>query len=96
MAVTRFKLPFGKLPPQLNDAGVQQWSDYCAVTDVSSNKPAEVVIVDLVLTGLSKSKAVKVAGVSEATNKDMTDNGIDPNAKRGLPDFKKAVAMELD
>ena len=94
MAVTRLKLPFGKLPPHTDDKGVEQWSDYCAVTDVNSDKPAEVVIVDLILTGLSKANAVKVSGVSEATDKDMTDNGVDPDDDRGLPGFTVA-AMEL-
>ena len=91
MVVTRLKLPFGKLPAQFDDAGVEQWSDYCAVTDVSSDKPDEVVIVDLVLTGLTKTKAIKVVGVSVATDKDMTDRNIDPSAKRGLPKDLKAV-----
>ena len=59
MAVTRFKLPFGKMPPKFNDAGVEQWRDYCAVTDVNSDKPDEVVLIDLALTGLSKTNAVK-------------------------------------
>lgn len=93
MAVTRLMLPFGELPDQFTDAGVEQWSDYCAVTDVNSDKPDEVVIVDLVLTGLSKANATKVTGVSEATEKDMTDNGVDPNSKRGLPDYT-AITIE--
>ncbi len=93
MAVTRLILPFGELLDQFTDAGVEQWSDYCAVTDVNSDKPNDVVIVDLVLTGLTKTNAVKIAGVSEATNDDMSDANIDPDDKRGLPDFK--AAMEL-
>ena len=64
--ITRLKLPFGKMPTQFDEDGAQQWSDYCAVTDVNSDKPNEIVLVDLVLTGLSKANAVKVADVSEA------------------------------
>ena len=84
MDVTRFKLPFGKLPPQHDENGNQQWSDYCAVTDVNSDQPVQIVIVDLVLTGLSEANATKVADVSVATEKNQTDMKVDPNAKRGL------------
>ncbi len=54
MTVTRLKLPFGKMPPKFDDSGDEQWQDYCAVTDVSSDKPNEVVLIDLALTGLTK------------------------------------------
>ena len=84
MTVTRLKLPFGKMPPKFDDSGNEQWRDYCAVTDVSSDKPGEVVLIDLVLTGLSTNNATKVSGVSEATSKDFEDYGIDINSKRGL------------
>ncbi len=89
--ITRFKLPFGKLPAQFDDASVEQWSDYCAVTDVNSDKPDEVVLVDLELTGLSKSNATKVAGVSEATDQDMLDRDVDPDDNRGLPEHKLVI-----
>ncbi len=85
MAVTRLKLPFGKMPPKFDDSGVEQWRDYCAVTDASSNKPDEIVIIDLVLTGLTKTNAVKVTGVSVATEKDLGDFRIDPKLRTGLP-----------
>ncbi len=89
MTVTRLLLPFGKMPPKVNDAGVVQWQDYCAVTDVNSDKPDEIVLIDLSLTGLSKGNAVKVAGVSEAKESDMIELGVEPNSKRGLPALKK-------
>ncbi len=60
---------------------------------MSSNKPGEIVIIDLVLTGLTKTNAVKVTGVSEAKETDMIELGVEPNSKRGLPikkiDFDK-------
>lgn len=84
MTVTRFKLPFGKMLPKFDDNGNEQWQDYCAVTDVNSDKPNEIVLIDLVLTGLSKNNAVKVSGISEATSKDFADCGIDINSQRGL------------
>lgn len=87
MVVTRFKLSFGKLPSQFDDTGMEQWSDYCAVTDVSSDKPDEIAIVDLALTGLTKANAIKIEEVTEATNQDMKDADVNPNDKRGLPDF---------
>ena len=93
MAVTRFKLPFGKMPPKFDANGAEQWRDYCAVTDVNSDRPDEIVIIDLALTGLAKTKAVKVAGVSEAKESDMIELGVEPSSKRGLPikeiDFDK-------
>lgn len=91
MAVIRFKLPFGKMPTKYDDNGDEQWRDYCAVTEVNSDKPDDIVLIDLVLTGLTKANAVKVADVSEATDKDMTDAGIDPTDKRGLPAFSVAA-----
>lgn len=86
MTVTRLKLPFGKMPPKFDDNGIEQWRDYCAVTDVNSDKPDDIVLVDLALTGLTKSNAVKIADVSEATLTDMRDFGV--GANRGLPDYK--------
>ena len=85
MAVTRLKLPFGKMPTKFDDNGDEQWRDYCAVTGVNSDKPDEIVLIDLVLTGLSTNNAVKVSGVSVATEKDLEDYRIDPNLKTGLP-----------
>lgn len=87
MTVTRLKLPFGKMPSKFDDNGLEQWQDYCAVTDVNSDKPDEIVLIDLVLTGLTKSNAVKVAGVSEAKEADLTDFGIKADTKVGLPEF---------
>ncbi len=93
MIVTRLKLPFGRMPSKFDDSGDEQWQDYCAVTDVNSDKPDEVVIIDLALTGLTKTNAVKVASVSEAKESDMIELGVEPNSKRGLPikeiDFDK-------
>jgi hypothetical protein len=95
MAVIRFKLPFGKMPSQFNDVEVEQWQDYCAVTDVNSDKPDEIVLVDLNLTGLTKTNATKVAGVSEATKFDMEDMEVGVYSKRGLPAFKPTAAQKL-
>jgi len=95
MAVIRFKLPFGKLPPQFNEKGIEQWQDYCAVTDVNSEKPDEIVLIDLNLTGLTKTNATKVAGVSEGTKFDMEDAGVDVYSKRGLPAFEPSAAQKL-
>lgn len=91
--ITRLKLPFGKMPPQFDDKGVQQWSDYCAVTDVNSDKPDEIVLVDLALTGLSKADAVKAADVSEAKAEDM--EAFEIEEKCGLPGFEVA-AIEME
>ena len=85
MAVTRLKLPFGKMPTKFDDNGDEQWRDYCAVTGVNSDKPDEIVLIDLVLTGLSVNDAIKTPDVKVATSKDFADYGIDINAKRGLP-----------
>lgn len=95
MAVIRFKLPFGKMPLQYNDKGIEQWQDYCAVTEVNSDKPDEIVLIDLNLTGLTKTNAVKVTGVSEATKFDMEDMDVDVYSKRGLPAFVPSAAQKL-
>jgi len=95
MAVIRFKLPFGKMPSQYNDKGVEQWQDYCAVIDVNSDKPDEIVLIDLNLTGITKINVTKVAGVSEATKFDMEDMKVDIYSKRGLPAFEPTVAQKL-
>lgn len=87
MAVTRFKLPFGKMPPKFNDKGVKQWRDYCAVSEVNSDKPDDIVLIDLVLTGLSKFNATKAADVSEAKEADLTAFGITAATKVGLPEY---------
>ena len=87
MIVTRLKLPFGEMPDKFDADGKEQWRDYCAVTNVSSDKPDEIVIIDLVLTALSKADIIKVADISEATDKDMTDAGIEVGIKIGLPLF---------
>ncbi len=95
MPITRLKLPFGKLPPQYNGNGGQQWRDYCAVTDVNSDKSAEVVLVDLVLTGLSEEDATKAADVNVPTEAEQRALGVDPDAKRGLQ-AAKVSAAELE
>lgn len=95
MTVIRLKLPFGKMPPKFNDKGVEQWQDYCAVTEVNSDKPDDVVLIDLNLTGLTKTNATKVAGVSEATKFDMEDMEVDVYSKRGLPAFEPSAAQKL-
>lgn len=82
MEVTRLKLPYKKFPPQFDEDNIEQWSDYCAVTDVNSNEPDEIVMIDLVLTGLNKSNITKQADVREATQDDIKD--ID---KGGLPGY---------
>ena len=87
MAVTRFKLPFGKMPPKFNDKGVEQWRDYCAVSEVNSDKPNDIVLIDLALTGLSKFNATKAVDVSEAKEADLTAFGITAATKVGLPEY---------
>ena len=87
MAVTRLKLPFGKRPLKFNDKGVEQWHDYCAVTGVNSDRPDDIVLIDLVLTGLSKFNATKAVDVSEAKEADLTAFGITATTKVGLPEF---------
>lgn len=85
MPVTRFKLPFGKMPSKFNGEGIEQWRDYCAVTDVNSDKPDEVVLIDLVLTGITPASLESDKDISVATAEDLTEHGIEIGAKVGLP-----------
>lgn len=88
MAVTRFKLPFGKMPTKFDDNGVEQWRDYCAVSEVNSDKPDDIVLIDLVLTGLTVLSIVKAVDISEATITDMKDFGVEIDSNRGLPSYE--------
>lgn len=87
MTAFRFKLPFGKLPLKISEGGEEQWLDYCAVTDVSSASPDEVVLVDMDVSGVQKVAIVRDSDISIANPSVQATFEISPTDKVGLPAY---------